>query len=60
MQIAAAVCVAGLDGAIYLRSTDPAERLTFAVVARAAAEMRAEEREDQANRTINALSRSMK
>jgi hypothetical protein len=54
------VALSGQDPLTFLRTKDPEERALMYKIATRVAEVRAEEREDQAVRTINRLSEAMK
>jgi hypothetical protein len=54
------VALSGQDPFTYLHTKDPEERALMLKIAMRAAEVRSDEREDQAVRTINRLSQAMK
>ena len=54
------VALSGQNPLAFLRTKDPSERALMLRIATRAQEVRADEREDQAVRTINRLSEAMK
>jgi hypothetical protein len=60
VESAVLVALSGQNPWTFLRTKDPEKRALMLKIAARAAEVRADEREDQAVRTINRLSEAMK